>query len=178
MTNYLFTSNRLGFRNWHQDDFTNLARINDDDEVMRYFPKKLTFEETEDFVMRMQRSYNENGFCYFAVEIIYTREFIGFIGLCEKSFRADFTPCVDIGWRLKKSSWDKGFATEGAQACLDFGWYSLSIPKIVAIAPVVNKNSIAVMKKIGMVKVKTFEHPLLLDHTDLKKCVLYEKLQG
>lgn len=178
MTNYLFTSNRLGFRNWHQNDLTNLATINQDDEVMRYFAKKLTLEETEDFVMRMQRSYNEKGFCYFAVEIIHTREFIGFIGLCEKSFKSEFTPCIDIGWRLKKSSWNKGFATEGAQACLDFGLYSLFIPKIVAVAPVVNKNSVAVMKKIGMVKVKTFEHPQLRDYDDLRKCVLYEKQQG
>lgn len=178
MTNYLFTSSRLGFRNWDKDDLKKLAALNNDDEVMRYFPKKPTLEETENFIMRMQKSYIEKGFCYFAVEIIHNSEFLGFIGLCEKSFKADFTPFVDIGWRLKKSGWNNGFATEGAKACLDFGLYALSIPKIVAIAPIVNKSSEAVMKKIGMDKVKIFEHPQLLDYDDLKTCVLYESMQN
>ncbi len=50
----------------------------------------------------------------------------------------------------------------------------LKIESVLSIAPVINEASEAVMKKIGMRKVKTFEHALLMDYVELKECVLYE----
>ncbi len=171
---YLFTSERLGFRNWTSDDLDKMYSINSDKEVMEFFPSQPTRKETIDFITRMQTSFAKNGYCYFAVEIINTQEFIGFIGLSIQTFEADFTPMTDIGWRLKKSSWGKGFATEGAKACVKYGFEDLNLKTIHAIAPKLNTKSQHVMTKIGMTESCTFIHPKInKDHT-LKNCVLFK----
>jgi RimJ/RimL family protein N-acetyltransferase len=171
---YIFTSARLGFRNWEQADIAPMAAINSDSEVMQFFPHLQTMAETEQFVARMQNEFAERKHCYFAVDKLENNEFIGFIGLSYKTFVADFTPCVDIGWRLSKHEWGHGYATEGAKRCLEYGFNNLSLPRIAAIAPLVNVKSIQVMQKIGMTKVKDFIHPLLWDDERLRNCALYE----
>ncbi len=173
MRNYLFKSDRLGFRNWLASDIEKLAAINADKEVMEFFPSTRTLPETKTFIERMQRQYGDKGYCYFAVDNLEYDTFIGFIGLSEQNFAADFTPCIDIGWRLAKTAWNKGYATEGAKRCLEYGFEALHLDRIYSIAPVANLKSQQVMKKIGMRKVKTFEHPQLLDNARLRKCVLY-----
>ncbi len=100
--------------------------------------------------------------------------FIGFIGLSEQTYQADFTPCIDIGWRIKSSEWYKGFATEGAKRCLDYALNDLRIEKVYSIAPKINIKSEHVMKKTGMEKQYEFEHPLLMNDIRLKTCVLYK----
>jgi RimJ/RimL family protein N-acetyltransferase len=171
---YLFESARLGFRNWLESDIEPMSEINIDPEVMEYFPAIRTQAHTIEFIERMQDQFSKKGFCYFAVDTLKDNEFIGFIGLSEQTFEADFTPCIDIGWRLKKEAWNKGFATEGAYRCLEFGFDELKIEKINAIAPKVNHRSENVMKKIGMKKVKEFKHPMLKNDERLEDCVLYE----
>lgn len=171
---YLFTSARLAFRNWQEDDLEPLLALNQDPEVMAYFPHLFGREETQNFIARMKKQLAKNNFCYFAVETLEDGEFIGITGIAEKDFEADFTPCVDIGWRLKKTVWGQGYATEGAQRCLDFGMNVLKLKSIKGIAPVVNTPSIKVMEKIGMERVKTFDHPDLKEDERLRRCVLYE----
>ena len=174
MSNYLFKSIRLGFRDWKEADIEKMATLNSDSEVMRFFPSTQSFEVTKKFISRMKKQYTEKGYCYFAVDRLEDVEFIGFIGLSEPIYEADFTPCVDIGWRLARKFWGMGYATEGAKRCLSYGFDQLNLEKLVSTAPVLNKPSIQVMKKIGMTKVKYFEHPLLTDNHRLKDCVLYE----
>lgn len=175
MEEYIFTSDRLGFRNWRESDFEAMCEMNADPVVMEYFPARQGAQESLAFIQRMQKQFEEKGYCYFAVEKKEDREFIGFIGLADQAFEADFTPCTDIGWRLKKGAWHKGYATEGAKACLDYAFDQLGLKEVLAIAPTVNLKSESVMKKIGMQKVKIFDHPKLLNSSRLKKCVLYQK---
>lgn len=174
MDNYIFTSKRLGFRNWKTTDIDALYAINADDAVMQYFPSKLSKEKTKDFIQRMQNQFNKNNFCYFAVALLETQEFIGFIGLSEQTYEADFNPSIDIGWRLSTKFWNKGYATEGAKACLNYGFNQLKLIKIVSVAPKINLPSIAIMQKIGMQKIAEFEHPYLVEYPKLKNCVLFE----
>lgn len=171
---YIFTSERLGFRNWEQADIENLFEINSDRKVMEFFPNIVTKQQTVEFVERMKNQYANKGFCYFAVEKLENQEFIGFIGLSEQTYKADFTPCIDIGWRIKSSEWNKGFATEGAKKCLNYALNDLKIEKIYSITPKVNIKSELIMTKIGMTKLYEFEHSLLTDNERLKICVLYE----
>ncbi len=171
---YIFTSQRLGFRNWLSSDLPKMAAINADEGVMKFFPSTQTKARTKEFIKRMQTQFEKNGFCYFAVDVLETSEFIGFIGLSEQTYDADYTPCVDIGWRLGKTHWEKGYATEGAKRVLQYGFEELKLGRVLSIAPVVNKASESVMKKSGMHKVTTFEHSLLMDNERLKECVLYE----
>ncbi|MCK8524033.1 GNAT family N-acetyltransferase [Aquimarina sp. D1M17] len=174
MSNYIFKSERLGFRNWSFNETEALFEINNDDDVMEFFPFKPSEKDTHNFIHRMLQMQKEKGFCYFAVDILENSEFIGFIGLCEQTYLEELGSFVDIGWRLKKSIWNKGYATEGAKACLEYGFNTINLETIYSVAPEVNVKSELIMKKIEMQKTKTFEHPKLLDNSRLKNCVLYQ----
>jgi RimJ/RimL family protein N-acetyltransferase len=170
---YIFTSLRLGFREWRSTDLTQMAAINANPSVMEFFPSTQSIDQTADFINRNQQLFSEQRFCYFAVELLSSREFIGFIGLSQVKFEAPFTPCVDIGWRLGSSHWGKGYATEGALRCLEYAQTVLKLKEVFSMAPVTNIRSIEVMIKIGMKKNSNFIHPLLNDHVTLKNCSLY-----
>ena len=171
---YIFKSARLGFRDWLEGDVDKLTDINKDPEVMKFFPGLQSQERTRQFVKKMKELFQEKGFCYFAVEELTTNEFIGFIGLSVQNFESDFTPCIDIGWRLHTKKWNQGFATEGARRCIDYAFDDLKLKTINAIAPKVNVPSVKVMQKIGMKERKRFHHPLLASNEKLQECVLYE----
>lgn len=170
---YILKSERLGFRNWTKSDLTELAKINADPEVMEYFPKLLTEKETSEFIDRLIKHYDNNGYNYFATEILETGELIGFIGLAFQDYKTDFTPAIDIGWRLKKNAWGKGFATEGANKIFEFGFSELNLDKIISTCTEKNSKSENIMKKIGMDKIGEFNHPKLKEYPEYQKCVCY-----
>ncbi len=171
--NYIFKSQRLGFRNWIDSDVEKMSKINSDKDVMAFFPNVQSENKTLNFINRMKKQYLEKRYCYFAVDKLIDGDFIGFIGLSEQTFKSDFTPCIDIGWRIDKNKWNNGFATEGALRCLEFASDELKLDHIYATAPKVNIKSELIMKKIGMNRIKTFNHPLLFQNNRLKECVLY-----
>jgi RimJ/RimL family protein N-acetyltransferase len=174
---YLFTSERLGFREWHEDDITLMAALNADEEVMEFFPSTYDEEQTRGFVARMRREFIGTGYCYFAVDRLDTGAFIGFIGFVNDSLSAinDGKTFIDFGWRLSKNAWGNGFATEGAKRCLDHAFNTLGLQTLNAKCPVVNHRSENVMKKAGMTKVMNFLHPKLAGNERLQECALYEK---
>ena len=139
-TNYLFQSNRLGFRNWKIGDHEPFADLNNDPEVMAFLPKGLCVEESSEMISRMENTHNDLGFTFFAVDLLETNEFIGFIGIIRSSFDAFFTPCYEISWRFKRSVWNKGLASEGAIACLKYGFEVLQMDNIHSITSVLNKK--------------------------------------
>lgn len=175
---YIFTSERLGFRCWLKEDLEAFAALNADREVMEHFPKPLTKSETASFIQRLQKHQAVRGYCYYAVELIHSGELIGFIGLAYQDFEAEFTPATDIGWRLKKAAWGKGYATEGAKRCLDYAFNELKLENIIAIFPIRNYRSEHVMKKIGMTKMGTFEHPRLKEYPGQATCGWYKIKNG
>ena len=175
-TEYLFTSARLGFRQWIETDIPLMAAINADREVMEYFPATQDQQQTAAFISRMQQQMADKGYCYYAVDVLADGAFIGFIGLSDKTFEASFTPCVDIGWRLGRSAWYNGYATEGAKRCLKYGLNELQLGFICSMAPKVNKRSEHIMQKIGMQKLGEFTHPLLADDERLRECVVYKTI--
>ena len=169
---YLFTTSRLGFRTWQSFDLSDFSAINADPEVMRFFQKPYSTEDTQAMMERMQLMYEDRGYCYFAVDHLESKELIGTIGLGWKTFESDFTPCVDIGWRIGKKWWNQGLSSEGARACLDFA-KEKGIPEVVSMASIGNLASIEVMKKIGMSFWKNFDHPDLKDFPEIRTCALY-----
>lgn len=102
-----------------------------------------------------------------------TGSFIGFVGLCRPGFEAFFTPCVEIGWRLRREAWGFGYATEGAGACLAYGFRELGLDRIYAFTAVDNARSERVMQKIGMGKLGAFDHPKLEEGHWLRRHVVY-----
>lgn len=171
---YIFQSARLGFRNWTKEDLPEFAAMNADHIVMEHFPKVLSKKESEDFLVRLQAHYEKYGYNYFAAEILQTGEWIGFIGLAYQDYKTTFTPATDIGWRLKKSAWGLGYATEGAKRCVAYAFQELNLDKIISTCTQSNHNSERVMQKIGMTRKGTFNHPRLADFPDHQKCIWYE----
>lgn len=171
---YIFKSERLGFRNWMKNDLAEFAEINADVEVMEHFPKLLTESETVRFIDRLQKHFKKNNYNYFATEILETGELIGFIGLAYQDYKTDFTPATDIGWRLKKSAWGNGYATERAKRCLEFAFNNLRLDTVISICTEKNTKSESVMKKLGMKKIGEFNHPKLKEYPEYEKCICYQ----
>jgi len=171
---YIFKSERLGFRNWKDDDLEEFTNLNSDEEVMKHFPKTLSNKEVVEFIERLKKHYEQNGFTYYATEILDSKEFIGMIGLAKQEYKTNFTPAIDIGWRLKRNAWGKGYATEGAKRCIEHAFNELDIIKIISVCVVKNKKSENVMKKLGMKRKGEFNHPEIINHPEFKKHVCYE----
>jgi len=141
---------------------------------MEFFPSIKTAEETLEQILRLQGHIEKHGFGFFAVERKDNGQFIGFTGLAHPGFEADFTPCVEIGWRLNKQNWGFGFASEAATACLDFGFSQVGLDEIYSFTAVPNIRSEKVMRRIGMTMEGYFDHPMVDDGHFLKKHVLYK----
>ena len=171
---YEFETQRLGFRQWEAQDKEPFSRMNSDPIVMEYFPNKLTRTQSDEFIEKINNHFNKFGYSLWAVEIKDTHEFIGFVGLYTASFKSDFTPCVEIGWRLDKQYWNKGYATEGAKACLNYGFKKLGLKEIYSFTSLINIKSINVMKKIGLIEQSQFEHPNIDENNKLRLHVLYK----
>lgn len=172
--NYIFKSSRLGFRRWKNTDAVAFAKLAADKAVMEHFPKVLSMRESIEFVRLLKEHFHDNGFTYYATEVLATKEFIGMIGLALQEYQTDFTPAIDIGWRLKRSAWGKGYATEGAKRCIEYAFNDLEIDKIISVCTINNKKSENVMQKIGMVKKGEFRHPELIDYPELEEHFWYE----
>lgn len=164
---------RLYLRSWQLKDLAALIEMNQDPKVMKYFPSMLNVDQTKQFFHIIQKEFTEKGFGLYAAEVKETNECIGFIGFHEANFSADFTPCIEIGWRLKYSAWNQGYATEGAKACVQYGFTSLGFKDIYSFTAKVNTRSEHIMKKIGMTYIKNFPHPKVDDGSLLKEHVLY-----
>ncbi len=141
---------------------------------MEHFPDLMTPEQTIEMVERYKKHFAEKGFCFYAVDELKSGRFIGLIGLQTVRFEADFTPAVEVGYRLHSDYWGKGYATEGAKRCLDYAFEDLKLDRIVAFTSPGNQSSINVMQKLGMKKTGEFDHPLIPESHDMRRCVLYE----
>ncbi|MCW3465745.1 GNAT family N-acetyltransferase [Chitinophaga nivalis] len=178
MDKYLFTSPRLGFRHWQDSDTLPFTAMGQDAAVMQYFPQLMTAEATAALIMRIQTHFREKGYGLYATDLLSTGTFIGFIGFSTPSFPTDFTPCTEIGWRLQSAVWGQGLATEGARACLEYGFRHFHFPAIYSFTAVQNQRSEKVMQKIGMHQVGLFDHPLVAADSSLQKHVLYKITQS
>jgi RimJ/RimL family protein N-acetyltransferase len=93
----------------------------------------------------------QRGWGWWAVEVEATGEFIGFTGLDPVDEGMPFTG-VEAGWRLARSVWGQGYATEAALAVVTFGFESLALPEVLAVTAATNRRSQAVMLRIGMTR--------------------------
>jgi len=169
----ILSTERLILRTWTDADTRPFIEMGMDAEVMKYFPKLLSPEETIDMIERINRGFAENGFGLMAVEEKTSRQFIGFTGFSIPKFESFFTPCVEIGWRFKKDAWGQGFATEAAAASINYGFSVLGFEKIVSFTAAINLPSEKVMKRIGMNYVSDFNHPKIEQDNPLCRHVLY-----
>lgn len=167
------SSPRLILRQWQDSDTAPFIQMCADDEVIRYFLKKLDASEATAFMQRLKDAIETRGWGLFAVELKATGEFIGFIGLHVHPPEFEMADAPEIGWRLLP--WNKGYATESAKAVLKYAFRTLRLEKVISFTARINTPSERVMQNIGLEKVGEFDHPLVSSDHILCRHVLYEK---
>jgi len=142
---------------------------------MEHLPAVLTREESEAAVARIDAHLAAHGFTFWAVEVPGVLPFAGFVGLVVPKFDAHFTPCVEIGWRLAREHWGKGYAVEAARVALRAAFGPLGLREVVSLTVPGNVRSRRVMERLGMLHAPAddFDHPLLPEGHRLRRHVLY-----
>jgi RimJ/RimL family protein N-acetyltransferase len=166
---------RLRLRRWVSADRAAFADLNADPRVMEHLPGEMTRQESDALARRIEGHFERHGFGLWAVAVHGVTLFAGFIGLSIPRFEAPFTPCVEIGWRLAREHWGRGYATEGARAVLAFGFEHAGLEEILSITVPGNVRSRRVMEKLGMTTdpADDFDHPALPEGHPLRRHVLY-----
>lgn len=142
---------------------------------MEHFPAPLTHAQSDAMIDQMEAHFDERGFGLWALAIADTGQFIGFTGLSTPRFPGHFMPAIEIGWRLARSAWGFGYASEAAHCALRFGFEEADLPEIVSFTAIGNVRSQAVMSRIGMTRdpADDFDHPLVPEGSRLRRHVLY-----
>ena len=169
------TTPRLTLRPWRDSDRLPFQAINADPRVMEHYPSTLTPQESDALIARIHLHFERHGHGPYAVELIETGAFIGYIGPYTPTFEAHFTPAIEIAWRLSADHWGQGLATEGARAVLHHAFQNLNLPNLVSFTVPANLRSRRVMEKLGMTHdpSEDFDHPNLPEGHPLRRHVLY-----
>lgn len=145
---------RLCLYEMAETDAADFYELNADPEVMRYTGDKAfeTVEEARELV-RNYKQYELRGYGRWTMIHKQTGEFIGWCGL---RYLEDWQE-TDIGYRLLRKFWNQGYATEAAQASIDFGFNQLNLNRIIGRAHKDNAASIRVFEKLGLSFEKFYE---------------------
>lgn len=168
-------TDRLVLRRWRDDDRAPFAAMNADPEVMAHFLAPLTTAESDLLVDRIEESFAGLGLGLWAVEVTGGPPFVGFVGLLVPSFSAPFAPAVEVGWRLARSAWGRGYAIEAARASVADGFGRLELDEIVSFTSPRNAASRRVMERLDMQRdpADDFDHPEIPEGHELRRHVLY-----
>jgi RimJ/RimL family protein N-acetyltransferase len=166
---------RLLLRRWRAADLEPFASINADPAVMEHFPALLSLEQSAALIARIERCFEDRGYGLWAVELPAQAELVGFVGLAPVDIDVAFAPAVELGWRLARPFWERGIATEAAEAAIAFGIDELRLPGLVAYTSERNLRSRRVMERLGMQRdpAEDFMHPMLAAGHPLAPHVLY-----
>ena len=163
---------RLLMRRWSDLDRAPFAAMNADPDVMRYFPAALDRAESDQLIDRIDERFDQQGFGLWALEVLESGEFVGFTGLNPMPEGVPGAGDQEVGWRLDRRAWHKGYATEAARAALDVG-LRLGFPVMWSMTAVINVPSQSVMRRLGMVRHAFFDHPRLEVGHALRPHVVY-----
>ncbi len=154
----LFETERLVLRRFTEADADDLFDLHGDSEVMRFLtggrptPRDVILNET---LPRFLRSYERfEGFGVWAAIERSTGEFLGWFEFHPPEGRGPEE--AELGYRLRRSAWGKGYATEGSRALIRRGFTELGVRRVVAETMAVNAASRRVMEKAGLTYVRTF----------------------
>lgn len=156
---------RVLLRRWRPEDEPEMARINRDLEVTRYLNRPLSELAVDAFHGAMVSHWEQHGYGPWALESLEPGSqgrFLGFAGLAQLSaFLAAAGPAPELGWRLDRSVWGRGIATEAALAAREHAFGPLALPEVVSIIHPENQRSQRVATKLGMHRVRSIANPVL-----------------
>lgn len=140
---------RLHLRPWRDDDLPAFADLHADPEVMRDLGGPFEDGAIRAKLARYQSASITHGVCRWAIEV---RDggFVGYAGLMPAKPGHPLGDHFDIGWRLCRHAWGRGYATEAAAAALDDAFRRLAIAEVLAYTAPDNPRSQAVMARLGM----------------------------
>ncbi len=147
----ILETSRLLLREFESHDAQKMWELNNDYDVIKYTGDfSFTSVDQAKLFLENYTDYHRNGYGRWVVILKNTNEFIGWCGL---KLNKDST--IDIGFRFFKKCWNKGYATESATACLQYGFNHLKLAEIIGRASIHNNSSIKVLEKIHMKYWKT-----------------------
>jgi RimJ/RimL family protein N-acetyltransferase len=152
---------RLILRQFTEDDVDNLFDLNSDPEVMRYLTggRPTPREEIRDQIMPVHLGLYErlDRLGTWAAESAATGEFLGWFHFRPGHGSDDITD-IELGYRLRRSAWNKGYATEGSRALIGRGFTDLGVERVFAHTMTLNAGSRHVLEKCGLTLVCTFPY--------------------
>jgi len=154
MTKHSFETERLIIRSIEESDIPSFyEKIFGDAEVMRYIPTGVSpdLEHAATRIRKLMKWEQEFGMSFWAVIRKDNGELIGNCGLIPVEGKG---PEIELGYDTAKSYWRQGYTSEAAAACLEYGFNSLKLDRIIAICDPLNTGSWKVMEKIGMKRVR------------------------
>jgi RimJ/RimL family protein N-acetyltransferase len=175
MAEFRIETDRLILREWRTDDFDGLHQMSQDAEIMAFLGPLYSPDETVSFISRSQTTFAENGHCFWAVEQAEDGQFVGSCGLKPGPENTPLAGKMEIGWRLARNAWGKGYAHEAALASLKWGFANLAADSIWAITVPANTRSWGLMERLGMVRHPDldFDHPNVPEGSPLKRHITY-----
>lgn len=142
-------TDRLRLREFTPADAPALHVALGDPEVMRHsLTGARTLVEVEDTIRDFRAHYRQNGYGFWAVVEKSSTAVIGFCGI--KPLDVDGIPEVELGYRLARTYWGRGLATEAATAVCHLAFRQLRIARVVAAIEQANTRSRRVAEKLGM----------------------------
>jgi RimJ/RimL family protein N-acetyltransferase len=168
---------RLLMRRWREADREPYAAMNADPEVMRYFPDHLRPDRaaSDEHIDAMEALFDRQGFGLWALEAAGTGEFVGFTGLNPMPAGVPGAGGMEVGWRLARRAWHRGYATEAATAAAGVAFDGIGLDELWSMTAVLNTPSQAVMRRIGMTPHAYFEHPRVEPGHRLRPHVVFRR---
>lgn len=151
---------RLILRELLPTDDSGMFELDSDKDVHKYLGNQpfTKIEESREIIEFIRKQYVDNGIGRWAMISKETGEFMGWTGFkLMKELTNNHVNYYDLGYRLIKRFWGKGYATESAKACLQYGFGELKLDKIYGMADTNNTASRHVLEKAGLKYVETFD---------------------
>jgi RimJ/RimL family protein N-acetyltransferase len=166
---------RLILRPFREADRGPFAAINGDPRVSDWLGGSIDRAASDAAIDRSNAHIAEHGFGFWAAQRGQDGRLIGMIGLKRMAPQLPPAPAIEAAWRLAPEAWGQGFAVEGAQAALAWGFANIRPDEIIAITVASNLRSLAVMRRIGMVEhpERSFDHPFLPEGHPLRRHLVY-----
>ncbi len=145
---FALETRRLALRELTQGDLDFVATLLADTEVMRFYRKCYSREESAAWIDRQQERYARDGHGLWLVLDRETGEPVGQVGLVEQQVDGVTEP--EVGYLIHRPHWRKGFAAESAAATRDYAFGSLDLPRVISLIRPENVPSQGVARRIGM----------------------------
>jgi RimJ/RimL family protein N-acetyltransferase len=156
-------TDRLELCRWSDaDDAHGLAELNADVEVVRFVNEGVPFTRVESnlYSERIAAHWTDYGFgLWSARRRGGSGELLGYVGVCHPLWFPECAHWVEVGWRLRRDAWGRGYATEGGAAAIEAAFAAMPLERIVALIDPENSRSVAVAGRLGMQWDRRLRHP-------------------